>query len=444
MARTTASRGPSALSGRPPQAAHKRQQNTKKRRLVLLLTGLFFFAYVAAETAPPLFGPAQAALGLATGLAPAELSTMPSILSAGAVAGGLLSGQVFAAVTTSRACLVLVAALLAGALANACMPQATTLPMMSAVSLAVGMANGLFRAGANCLVLRVHGDDAAPYMNALHLFGGAGRMLAPATLAYFLSPSSSPPREQVSAELGNAFQCVSMMSVVAATCLIAVVWQGDIDDEHRTKKTKKKTQTQTHKKSDDASSRILMAVGAMIFLFTGVQSTFQNFVSSYALGVVRLSAQDSVMAAGVFGSAFTAGRVLSVPLSIRLSPYQMMVGDAIGVTVSLCVLGGFGGESASRQALFWGTGCFGLSMASMFASLLNFAKMGVTGVTAREITLLMQLGSAGAIFAPLAVVAAGGEAALLPILGTAVCVGNLLICLLPQKMMNQHQKQKQN
>ena len=210
-AKTAPSRGPAARKKTPK----KTTENTQQRRPLLLLTACFFFAYVAAETAPPLLGPAQAALSRATGLAHAELSAMPSVLSAGAVAGGLFGGQVFAAAATPRACLVLAVALLAGALVNACTPRATTLPAMSAVSLTLGMANGFFRAGANCLVLRVHGNQAAPFMNALHLFGGAGRMLAPATLAYFLS-ASSPPRAQVAAELGRAFQCVSMMSVVAA------------------------------------------------------------------------------------------------------------------------------------------------------------------------------------------------------------------------------------
>jgi hypothetical protein len=71
-AKTAPSRGPAARKKTPK----KTTENTQQRRSLHLLTACFFFAYVAAETAPPLLGPAQATLSRVSGLAPAELSAV--------------------------------------------------------------------------------------------------------------------------------------------------------------------------------------------------------------------------------------------------------------------------------------------------------------------------------------------------------------------------------
>ena len=65
-------------------------------------------------------------------------------------------------------------------------------------------------------------------------------------------------------------------------------------------------------------------MGLLIFLFTGAQSTFQNFVSGYAASAGGFTDADAVLVAAVFGSTFTAGRVLSIPLSTKLSARAMI------------------------------------------------------------------------------------------------------------------------
>lgn len=90
----------------------------------------------------------------------------------------------------------------------------------------------------------------------------------------------------------------------------------------------------------------------------------------------------------------------------------MIILDAIGVTISIMLM------STNRNhsnALWFGTALFGVSMASMFPSILNFAKQ-TYHVSGSGIGLIMQMGSFGAIVAPLIVVGTSGTSGLFTVL----------------------------
>ena len=168
----------------PKATAAKVTTTNKNSRLVI--TAVYCFSYVACETLPPMFGPASTKLSLKTGLSSDSLTQMPSLLSLGSVVGGLCAGVVMdwpsVAVSAVRANVVMIAALVACAFCSGTQPLVSSLAAMAGLNTALGFFNGMFRASANTMILRVHGDHAAPYMQALHLSGGLGRLLAPMSL----------------------------------------------------------------------------------------------------------------------------------------------------------------------------------------------------------------------------------------------------------------------
>ena len=159
---------------------------TKSTNSRLVITAVYCFSYVACETLPPMFGPASTKLSLKTGLSADSLTQMPSLLSLGSVIGGLCAGVMMdwpsISISAVRANIVMIAALVACAFCSAAQPLVSSLMAMAGLNTALGIFNGIFRASANTMILRVHGDQAAPYMQALHLFGGLGRLLAPMSL----------------------------------------------------------------------------------------------------------------------------------------------------------------------------------------------------------------------------------------------------------------------
>jgi MFS transporter, FHS family, Na+ dependent glucose transporter 1 len=407
------------------------------------ITAGLCLAYVAAETLPPLLGPAMSFLTRTASPLPAPtLAKLPSVLSAGSVAGGLLGGSLFEeAAGVWRSSLVLFAALLVTALANALVPGSPTSMRMFACMGVLGVFNGVFRAGANCVVLRVHhGGAAAPWVQALHLFGGAGRVLAPLLLGLFVDGSGD-----IDAGLRRAYLTVSSLPVLAGVLLLFLSCGADTREEDgihpRGEKSGLQHEQQAKKGASPPSTYNrsgLILCGMLLLLFTGCQSTFQNFISSYVTNV-GFSPQDSVVVAGVFGSCFTLGRVIAVPLATRWSPLQMMQVDAIGVATALFVLAA---RPESRQAVWIGTGLFGLSMASLFPSTLNFAKQSMEA-SGQAITLIMQAASAGAIFIPLLMDSMGGDESLIKCLGLLVAIAlGLLLLVLPGILQGKEKQRK--
>jgi hypothetical protein len=114
-----------------------------------VLTAVYFFAYVSAETLPPMFGPSLTSLNATTSVSEAELLQLPSILSIGAVVGGLSGGFIFDAPAVQGsftvANMVLVVGLLATAIANCLTPTAGSAAGMNGWTLLMGTFNGLFR-----------------------------------------------------------------------------------------------------------------------------------------------------------------------------------------------------------------------------------------------------------------------------------------------------------
>ncbi len=392
------------------------------------VTAALCVSYVAAETLPPMLGPAMSYLTrTAVPLPESALAKLPSVLSSGSVAGGLLAGSIFDSKLVkegARSYWVLCGALLMSAASNVFMPGSTTFLRACGCIGMLGVFNGVFRAGANCVVLRLHGNDASPYMQALHLFGGFGRVIAPLLLGLLVDDEGD-----IDAGLRNAYLAVSCLPVVAGMLLVFLSCRTDVKKEEDGGKISGKgtDEQQGNMNLNPYNRKGCFLCGALLLLFTGAQSTFQNFISSYVTNV-GFSPQDAVVVAGVFGSCFTLGRVIAVPLATRWSPLQMMKADAIGVSLALFLLAAL---PESRRAVWFGTGLFGLSMASIFPSTLNLAKQSM-GASGQAITLIMQAASAGAIFVPLLMMLMGGDESMVKCLGLLVALAAfLLLFVLP-------------
>ena len=133
------------------------------------------------------------------------------------------------------------------------------------------------------------------------------------------------------------------------------------------------------------------------------------------------------MVAALFGTCFTAGRLIAVPLSTHLSAKQMVMLDAAGVSAALGAMATW----PTDPAVVWaGTAFFGLSVASVFPSTLNFAKQEHQA-SGKAITLIMQAGSAGAIVVPKLVASAGGVGELVVCLVGLVVLADSVFFLLP-------------
>ena len=113
---------------------------------------------------------------------------------------------------------------------------------------------------------------------------------------------------------------------------------------------------------------VALAVTLIIFLYLGVEA-WGSFLATLAQSSFGLSPSVASTLSSAFWLTFTAGRLMGVPLSKKLSPVQYLSMDVCGMLVSLLLL-----LIASRSpALLWVSSMvYGLFVGSIYANSLNW------------------------------------------------------------------------
>lgn len=139
------------------------------------------------------------------------------------------------------------------------------------------------------------------------------------------------------------------------------------------------------------------AVVALAFIFlliyVGLEVAYGGYLFSYAVKYCPLQFSESKAAVltSVYWGFFAFGRLLAIPLSLKLPASAMTVLDLFGVIVSSMVML----VARDNATLLWfGTAAFGMSMASMFPCMMNLLEqyIDMTGRTASIIVVGAALG----------------------------------------------------
>jgi FHS family glucose/mannose:H+ symporter-like MFS transporter len=143
-----------------------------------------------------------------------------------------------------------------------------------------------------------------------------------------------------------------------------------------------------------AGLTILLA--GLMFLHVGAEVAFGGWIFSYA--VARQIGTETVarLLNSMYWGGFMLGRLIAVPLATRLAPKAMIPGDLFMAAVSMSVILIFPGW---LPALWIGVFGFGLSIASLFASTLNFAERRMP-FTGSVMSIFMIGGNVGSMVLP--------------------------------------------
>jgi FHS family Na+ dependent glucose MFS transporter 1 len=291
-------------------------------------------------------GPTLPALATQTGSTVGEMGLAFLIGAVGGVLGTLLSGWLFG---WAPGRLVLGVAEMLSASLLVLVPQMHLFGVLMAVLIVKGVAVGVVSTGANTLLLWTHGGKAGPFLNALHFFFGLGAFLSPFLLGLLLTAG------------GAYWQAYVLLAVfdfiVGASVLLFLRPPAPLRTAH-----------------DDgtpsrAASRYLVAVvlAAMLFLFFYVSAeiTFGGWIYTYAVTLNLADAASAAYLTSLFWFTFTIGRLVSIPVAIRLAPAQILAAAFSGVAVFLGLLIAF---PASTAVLWIAVAGIGLTMAPIWPS----------------------------------------------------------------------------
>ena len=242
------------------------------------------------------------------------------------------------------------------AIASIMIPLASTLSMLLFAMFLSGLVAGILDVGCNTLLLWTHGEKAGPFMNGLHFFFGVGSLIAPLLLAQVLLRTND---------------IHWMYYFFAIACVPMMIWMWLLPEPQHS--------VQKDNQTNGAFPVVPVALIVVLFLlYVGLELGFGNWVYTYAITLKLSTEVTAAYLTSVFWGSFTFGRLLGVWVSTRMKSHLIIVMDLIGCAVSTVIIMLW---KESSLALWLGTFGLGLSMASVFPSIMMLAgeRMQITG-----------------------------------------------------------------
>ena len=239
---------------------------------------------------------------------------------------------------------------------SALIPVANTLAALLLFMFLSGLATGVLDVGCNILLLWTHGEKAGPFLNGLHFFFGVGSFTAPILLAKVLLSTGS---------------IHWLYWSIAIACLPIAVWLWFLPEPS--------ISIHTDKEKNGSFPVIPVLFCVILFLlYVGLELGFGNWVYTYALTLGLGTTITAAYLTSAFWGCFTLGRLIGIWVSTRARSQTILFMDMIGCGVSTIVIMAW---KDSNLALWIGTIGLGLSMASVFPTILMLAgeRMKITG-----------------------------------------------------------------
>ncbi len=354
-------------------------------------------------------GPLLDALGNQSGSSVDEISILFIASSVGYITGSLLAGTVFSHL---RGNAVLTGALSGLAVLSALVPGVASLALLATLFFGIGLAVGLIDVGCNTLLVWLYRGEVAPHMNVLHLSFGIGAVLSPLLI------------DRVDVFAGDA---VKTYWLFAALMVPIAVWM---------------LLTSSPRQPADATSMqrsgvvrrhalFLGIIGLFFFMHVGAQSSIGGWIFNFAEEQGRPETTARLLNS-VFWGGLVLGRLAAIPISRRLRPLTVLTIDLIGAAASLGVIALFPNSAA---VLWLGSAGFGASIASVFATSINFAERRIP-ITSHVTAVFLVGGSAGSMTMPWIIgqyFESSGPETMLWVAGGAVAAAAVLLSMMNRR-----------
>lgn len=337
------------------------------------ITFIYYLAFIALGLVVGMLGPSLPTFAKNTGTSFSQLSTLFIFSSLGFMAGSFLSGLLLQKLAGHKVLAVVLVFLAAGI---ASLPLLQSLWVLVFILFLMGICHANLDAGQNTLIMWLHGDKVAPYMNGLHFFFGLGSFFAPLLIAQSLRFTGS---------IQVSFWVMSLVILLPVFFLLRLP-SPTLENIPRDK-AKQKIKTP-----------VIYIIFLMLFFFglVGAQNTFGNWLFSYSIKVSSISAEQAAYLTSIFWGMFTFSRFISIFLARKLSINAMLTLNLSGGVISLLILIFFVNSPA---ALWIGSAMHGLFVASIFPTAMNLAeRVGV--VSSRITSLIFVASSLGGMIMP--------------------------------------------
>jgi len=334
-------------------------------------TVAYYISYITIGFATGIIGPTLQGLAGQTGAMLKGISLLFPVLSVGYLIGSLTSGHIFDRIKGHP---VIAGAIVLMAAAMALVPAVSLFWILMLLFFIIGLASSCVDVGGNALIIWVHRDKVAPFMVGLHFFFGFGAFFAPMVVGQTLKTA-------------GGFEWSYW--ILAIICIPVALYFLLIRSPEQIKSSGKDQQGTIH-------IPLVILITLFMFLHVGVELSFGGWIYSYAVKRELATASAAAYLTSAYWGALTAGRLVSVFVSMKLQTRSMLVLYLSGciLAVLLLLLGG-----ASVPTAWAATILLGFSISALVPVTFTFAgeNMPITG----QVTSWLVIGiGAGNMFFP--------------------------------------------
>lgn len=374
----------------------------------LVATFAIFWGYFSLGLLIASLGPSLLGFERQTGSSTKILSLLFTARSLGYLLGSILGGILLDKfpVHGNR---ILSTGLFVTFAATALIPFAGTVLFLGVLISSQGLTMGILDTIGNVLLLWLHGEAAAPWMQALHAVFAIGTLLSP--LIVRGSMASAPSSET---ELELAY---TIFSICAGSGGVAFAIIPTPSPSVNAKSEVTETGDSGYEVGISNSPATMKLLGgtekwkvaaltaSLLGLYVGAETGFGGFLVLFATrGAWKMTEAEGQFLTAVYWGCLAVGRILAIPISLVVtSTTQLVVDVAACLTGVLLLFAGFSLGGQTSSAFLWaGSAVYGLGMASVFPSAFMTAE-GLTDLDGRAASVIMVGSATGEMIVPLVV-----------------------------------------
>ncbi|MCW1967710.1 MAG: MFS transporter [Anaerolineae bacterium] len=341
----------------------------------------YFIAFIVLGLAGALVGPAISTLASNTGVSLSDVSIIFVFGALGRMLGSAIAGGL---IGRMRGHIVIVIGFIGMMVLLSLVPLVSSLWLLIVVLFLFGIAECLVDVSTNTLIVWVHGAKVGPYMNGLHLMFGVGSIFSPLLVAQSL---------QHTAGVNWAFW-------LAALCILPMLlWVARVPSPAQMGAAGHAADaTDSHSPADKIPLSFWVAAGVFAFLAVGAELLMIGWTFSFGVQMGLDPTSSAGTLASSFWLLFTFGRLLSIPLALRVKPFTLLVGGILIVALG----SGLMLINAPSMFVWLGVALVGLGVAPLYPTMLTFLGGQVKNVAALT-SFLFIVANFGAMVLPWAV-----------------------------------------
>jgi FHS family Na+ dependent glucose MFS transporter 1 len=348
----------------------------------MMRTGLqrsigYFLIFICIGLDAALVGPVLPALSTQTGSSLAALGAVFLFSAGGVTIGTLIGGWLFD--WAPGRVLLGAGQLLVGGLVFL-VPHIPWFPALMVLYVAKGVIGGIVHTGTNTLMLWTHGERSGPFVTALHFFFGLGSFLSPFVFGLLLSAGGT---------YADAFHLLAVFDALVGLFLLAYL-----------RPPAPVRQAPAAAAGVSARERFAapLVASAILFLFFYVSGeiTFGGWIYTYAVTLDIADAARAAYLTSLFWLTFTVGRLVAIPIAVRVPPARTIPVALAGCAAFLSLLIFF---PHAEAAVWIAAAGAGFCMAPIWPSGFTLAGQSLT-LTARISGFILLGDSLGGMILP--------------------------------------------